>query len=68
MPFLENMNLRICFIVEIFLSGTRITSAQPEKGSTSIYKSPTPVKYAWSIYTHVFMAPLPWAMNVKKSV
>ena len=29
MPFLENMTLRICFIVEIFLSGTRIISGQP---------------------------------------
>ena len=38
MPFLENMTHRICFIVELFLSGTRITSGQPEKESTRINK------------------------------
>ena len=41
------------FIVELFLSGTQITSAQPEKESTSINKSPTPVMYAWSICTRL---------------
>ena len=46
MPFLENMTLRICFIVELFLSDTRITSGQPEKESTSIIINPTPVMYA----------------------
>ena len=51
MPFLLNMTLRICFIVEPFLSGTRITSGQPEKESTLINKNPTPVMYAWSICT-----------------
>ena len=51
MPFLKNMTLKICFIVELFLSCTRITSGQPEKESTSINKSPTPVMYAWSICT-----------------
>ena len=46
MLFLENMTLRICFIVELFLSGTWITSGQPEKESTSINTSPTLVMYA----------------------
>ena len=52
-PFLENMTLRICFIVELFLSATRITSGQLEKESTSINKSPIPVIYAWSICTRL---------------
>ena len=51
MPFLENMTLRICFIIGLFLSGTQITLSQPKKESTSINKSPTPVMYAWSICT-----------------
>ena len=51
--FLENMTLRICFIIELFLSGIRITSGQLEKESTSINKSPTPVMYAWSICTRL---------------
>ena len=46
MQFLENMTLRICFIVEIFLSSTWITLGQPEKESTCINKSPNPVMYA----------------------
>ena len=33
---LENMILRICFIVELILSSTRITSGQPEKEVNSI--------------------------------
>ena len=53
MPFLENMTLRICFIIELFLSRTRITLDQHEKESTSINKSPTPVMYAWSICTRL---------------
>ena len=53
-PFLENMTLIICFIVERFLSDTRITSDQPEKESTSINKNPTPVMYAWSICTRLY--------------
>ena len=47
------MTHRICFIVELFLSGTLISSGQPEKESTSINKSPTPVMYAWSICTRI---------------
>ena len=35
MSFLEHMTLRICFMVELFLSSTRITSGQLEKESTS---------------------------------
>ena len=53
MPFLENRTLRICFIVELFLSGTQITSGHPEKDSTSINKSPTQVIYVWSICTRL---------------
>ena len=67
MPFLENMTLRICFTVEVFLSGARITSGLPEKESTSINRSPTPVMYAWSICTRLHGSTF-WAMNVKKSV
>ena len=52
-PFLENMTLRISFIVELFLSDTRITSGQPEKESTSLNKSPTQVMYTWSICTRL---------------
>ena len=51
MLFLENMTLRICFIIELFSSSTRITSGRPEKESTSIDKSPTPLTSAWSICT-----------------
>ena len=32
---------------------TRITSGQPEKESIRINKSPTPVMYAWSIWTRL---------------
>ena len=39
MPFMENMTLRICSTVEIFLSDTWITSGQSEKESTSINRS-----------------------------
>ena len=46
MLFLENLTLRICFIVELFLSGTRITLGQPEKEPTSINKRFTWVMYA----------------------
>ena len=51
MPFLENMTFRISFIAELFLSGAQITLGHPEKDSTSINCSPTPVMYALSIYT-----------------
>ena len=54
MPFLENMTLRICFIIELFLSGMQITLGQPEKESTSINKSPPPVMYSWSICTWLY--------------
>ena len=66
MPFLENMTLRICFIVELFLSGARITSGQPEKESTSINKSPTSVIYAWSICTrlHGSTSLGPWMFSI----
>ena len=37
----------------VFLSDTRITLGQPEKESTSINKSPTPLMYAWSICTQL---------------
>ena len=53
MPFLENMMLRICFIVEYFLSGARITSSQPEKESSCKNKIPTPVIYELSICTRL---------------
>ena len=53
MPFLENMTLRICFIVELFSSGTQITLGQPEKESTNINKSPTLVMYACYICTRL---------------
>ena len=53
MPFLENMTLRIFFIIEFFSSGARITSGQPEKESTSSYKSLTPVMYILSICTQL---------------
>ena len=53
MPFLENMTLRICFIVDLFLSSTRVTSGQPEKESTSINESSNPVMSAWSIWTRL---------------
>ena len=49
MPFLENMTLRIYFIIELFLSGSRITSGQPP----SINKSPARVIYARSICTRL---------------
>ena len=40
MPFLENMTLTVCFIIELFLFGKQITSGQSEKESTSINTSP----------------------------
>ena len=49
MLFLENMTLRICFIIELFLSGIWITSGQTVKEFTRINKSSIPVMYAWSI-------------------
>ena len=53
MPFLENMTLTVCFIIELFLFGKQITSGQSEKESTSINTSPIPVMYAWYIYTRL---------------
>ena len=45
MLFLENMTLRICFIVKRFLSGTQIIFSRPEKVSTSITKNITSIMY-----------------------
>ena len=51
--FWKNMNLRICFTVELFLSGTRITSGQPEKETACINKSPTLLMHALPIFTRL---------------
>ena len=53
MPFLENMTLRISFIVGLFLFGKWITAGQPAKEFTGINRNPTPVMYAWSICTRL---------------